>query len=383
MLTYGEDGWTQLHVGADFRYDDQRIDERFDTVGVSDPNLALIETELPPAWMVDPGLFAELSVPVRPYLTTTYGARVDWINTGARAQDLGPIINLNPTDVFFEKNDLLYAFFAAAELELTPSTSVRAAAGHSQRPPSLIERYSDGVFLGIVQSGFNRVVGDPNLQEERLWQADLSLYHEYEDFRGRASVFYGWVNDFITFANNPVTAPAGARVLRMVSTDLVTLYGFEMYAEDDLTDRWTLFGAASYVRGEDEDINQPIWGIAPLEGQFGLRLHDPYQGRYWGVELAARFVDGQDRNAFIRRIGVPGQVDQLEQQTPGFTTLTLRSYYNYSDSLSLVAGVDNLLDNNYIEHLDLRLPAEPLLGLGPEFAFAPGANAYAGFEWVR
>ena len=156
-----------------------------------------------------------------------------------------------------------------------------------------------------------------------------------------------------------------------------------MYAEDDLTDMWTVFGAMSYVRGEDDDIDQPIWGVAPLEGQFGLRLHDAYQGRYWGVELAARFVNGQDRNAFIRRVGVPGQVDQLEQETPGFTTLTLRSYYNYSDNLSLVAGVDNLFDNNYIEHLDLRLPAEPLLGLGPEFAFAPGANAYAGFEWVR
>jgi outer membrane receptor protein involved in Fe transport len=120
-----------------------------------------------------------------------------------------------------------------------------------------------------------------------------------------------------------------------------------------------------------------------LEGQFGLRLHDPYQGRYWGIELAARFVDRQDRNAFIRRINVPGQLDLLEQETPGFTTLTLRSYYNYSENFSLVGGVDNLFDNNYIEHLDLRLPDEPLLGLGPEFAFAPGVSVYAGFEWSR
>jgi iron complex outermembrane recepter protein len=388
MFTYGDDDWTQLHVGADVRYDDQQIDEHFvttDAMGAEVATVSPIDTELPTSWLVDPGLFLELSMPLRPYMTTSIGGRVDWIRTGARASELPPIVNLSPAEVAEQKNDVLYAFFATTDLELTEFTYLRGGFGHAQRPPSLIERYSDGVFLGIMQSGFNRVVGSPNLDEERLWQADLTFGQNYDGFTTRSSVYYAWVEDFITYANNPVTAPAGARVLQATNTDLATIFGFELYGESDLTDMLTIFGALSYVEGEDEDIDQPLWGIAPLEGQFGLRLHDAYQGRYWGVELAGRFVDDQDRNAFIRRAGIPSQVDRLEQETPGFTTVTLRSYYNYSDSLRFVGGVENLFDNNYIEHLDLRLPREQFTNtfLPAEFAWAPGISIYTGFEWTR
>jgi outer membrane receptor protein involved in Fe transport len=391
MLTYGEDDWTQLHVGADIRYDDQSINEEFVTTGlvVNDPSITPIETELPSSWLVDPGIFAELSMPVASYLTTSVGARMDWIRTGAREEELGANFNLDPDEVGEDKNDVLYAFFGTADVQLTTNSYLRGGVGHAQRPPSLIERYSDGVFLGIMQSGFNRVIGNPNLDEERLWQADLSFGQEYEDFTTRASVFYAWVQDFITYENNQVIAPEGARVLRAINTDLATFVGFELYGQSDLTDMWTAFGALSYVEGEDEDIDQPLWAIAPLEGQVGLRFHDPYDGQFWGIELAARFVDDQDRNAFIRRVNIAGVVDRLEQETPGFTTLTLRSYYNYSENLSFVGGIDNLFDNNYIEHLDLRLPAAPFAPPGTVgdlpalFAFAPGASAYMGFELTR
>lgn len=86
-----------------------------------------------------------------------------------------------------------------------------------------------------------------------------------------------------------------------------------------------------------------------------------------------------------RRAGIPTQVDRLELETPGFTTVTLRSYFNYSENLTFVGGVENLFDNNYIEHLDLRLPAAQFQNafLPAEFAWAPGVSIYGGFEWTR
>jgi outer membrane receptor protein involved in Fe transport len=94
----------------------------------------------------------------------------------------------------------------------------------------------------------------------------------------------------------------------------------------------------------------------------GLRFHEPCERPRWGVELSARIVDDQDRVASSLQ----------EQDTPGFTTYDLRSYWQATDGLVLVAGIENFTDKNYREHLDLRT------GRG---VFQPGINFYFGFEW--
>ena len=70
----------------------------------------------------------------------------------------------------------------------------------------------------------------------------------------------------------------------------------------------------------------------------------------------------------------------LESQTPGFTLFYTRGYRNISDHLRVSAGIDNLTDNTYLEHLNLRYAADDAAGIGPTRILAPGFSPFVGVE---
>ena len=59
------------------------------------------------------------------------------------------------------QNDMLLASYLTGEVELTQQWTVRSGLGYAERVPDLVNRYADGVFLGILQNGFSKVVGFP------------------------------------------------------------------------------------------------------------------------------------------------------------------------------------------------------------------------------
>jgi outer membrane receptor protein involved in Fe transport len=85
----------------------------------------------------------------------------------------------------------------------------------------------------------------------------------------------------------------------------------------------------------------------------------------WGVEFLVRIVDQQDRVA--TSLG--------EQRTPGFTTFDIRGYAKATEKLNVFAGVENVTNNNYLEHLDSRILINPV--------YQPGVNFYFGTELVH
>jgi outer membrane receptor protein involved in Fe transport len=383
VTTVGDDDWTQLSVGADLHYRKQRINEQFVVVDRDDSdNDTAFDTNLPRADVVDPGLFTELTLPMTSYWTATLGGRVDFVNTDASELEIADRTNLNPAQL--SQNDVLYGFYLLNDIELTKHWTTRFGFGHAQRPPTLTERYADGVFLGIIQSSFNRFIGTPTLDKERAWQVDLGLEAEYEWWRGRVSAFNSWIYDYITYTSLPVSDPDGARLLRTLNTNLATLAGFETYAEVDVAPRLTAFGTLFYVDGRDREIDRALANISPLEGRVGLRFHDPCGGKKWAWEIVGRFVNDQDRIGGVRvGTAAPYDVTDFEFPTPGFTTAAMRGYYVVNDNLNLVGGIDNLFDNNYLEHLNLRLPPDPSLGIPGTNVFSPGITPYFGIEWNR
>jgi len=72
----------------------------------------------------------------------------------------------------------------------------------------------------------------------------------------------------------------------------------------------------------------------------------------------------------------------VETPTGGFYTSYVRGYYNLSQSLHLVGGIDNMFNRNYLEHLDIRLRGPAQTPGGVTAALAPGFTAYAGLEWL-
>ncbi len=376
-ITFGEVESGQFTLGADFRYVTQVIRENFTLTHNNVPDN--FSTNMPHAWMADPGLYAEWSEAVTDAWTLSLGGRLDFTRTTARAGDLRPESSLPGFDEFLTQDDVLYAFYLSNKLKLNEHWTFSGGLGHGQRPPTLIERYADGLFLSLMQSGFTRMIGDPRLRPERDWQVDAGLSAEYERFRGRANYFYAWVDDYITFFDETVVEFSDARLLRYMNTSLGTLTGFECTAEYDLAPRLSPFAKMSYVEGRDQELHAPLPMIPPLESTVGLRLHDPDQGRRWGIELAARMVHSQHRLGTIRLFGTR---EVIEEATPGFSVWSLRGYYNFHKNLNIVAGIDNLFDRTYQEHLDLRLRGPSYFPGPPTRVLEPGFTPYFGVRWI-
>ena len=159
----------------------------------------------------------------------------------------------------------------------------------------------------------------------------------------------------------------------------------------DVTTWLTTFGTLTYVQGIDQTHNvnrraanlassratnsangqfatdtEPLPQMPPLESRVGFRVHDSKPQRKWQVEFSARMVAGQ--NSVARSLG--------EIATPGFSTFTIRSYWQATDRWLLTAGVENLGDKFYREHLD------PISGniLGVGALYRPGTNFYVGSQ---
>jgi outer membrane receptor protein involved in Fe transport len=397
-MTFGQPDETHTRIGADFRYLGQVMQEiygtTYNTVAPSPPDpLANFRTNMPHAWLIDPGLYAEWSSPLTDRWKLSLGGRVDFTSTRARAGDVRDEIvgvqsasSLPYGDRMLAQDDVLYAFYLQNEFDVACDWTLRAGFGYGQRPPTLVERYADSLFLGILQSGFTRVIGDQTLKPERNWQIDVGLSTVRDRSRFSANFFHSWVLDYVTLYDGSVVLPSppdptfdDARLVNFMNTPLATLTGFEMAGELDFTRRLSGFASASYVEGRDNTLGAPLWAMPPLESTFGLRLHDCDQGRHWGVELAARIVDDQELTGFIRS---GGRAVEAEERTPGFSVWRLRGYWNRTENLSLVAGIDNLFDRNYQEHLDLRLRGPSSFPGGPSRVLSPGFTPYFGVNWV-
>ena len=410
--TWGDVQSTQLTAGVDLRYIRQELNEIASGVIVplvfTDAN-----SPIPRSASGNPGLFFETVLPASERLVVNGGVRVDWMQTGviddpAKLARLG----LQPEALQSSLADILgtdefgqyfptWAAYLTGEYELNQDWSLLMGAGHGERPPSLTELYVAQSFLFLLQNGQNTATGDPRLDPEKSWQLDLGLACDYRGLRGGISGFHTWITDYITFENlNVATGPPSGQVeqvsLKYVNTDLATLCGAEAYVECDVG-RWlTPFATLKYVEGRDltrdghfatrratpfvpsERVGglprgsfsgvagpavEPLPGIPPLESRVGIRLHQPSPQLRWSVELSARVVDSQHRVA----------ASLLETPTSGFTVWDLRSYWQATDALLCVAGVENFTDQDYREHFDFR-------SQNGNAVYQPGVNFYFGSE---
>lgn len=398
--TLGDPDDDQLRFGTDIMWLQQHILEYYNATVAGQPYTGEFPfyTNMPRSQMIDPGVFGEWTYHWSPDFQTSIGGRVDWVNTRAQFYDdryagfngfpdgvrdntsLGG--NTFPvTPETLPQNDTLYACYVSSELALNSEWDMRFGAGHAQRVPTLTERYADGLFLGIIQNGFSRVIGDPRLEKERNWQLDLTFTAEYEQWRGRASMYMAWINDYITFAANPISDPSGARLLLATNTDLATLGGFELYGEYDVR-RWlSAFASLNYVEGRDREIDAALPQIIPLWSRAGLRLKPVTDTPNWGAELGAWMVNQQNRIGYLRSTA-PGRgtLIPVEEPTAGFTVFYLRSYWNVTERLNVIGGVDNLFDRTYLTHLNLRLPNQGQFINST--VFSPGFTPYVGVEWT-
>ncbi len=407
--TWGCPECEYLTLGLDLRYVKQELNEiTSGQIGLNvwqDAN-----SPIPRSASVNPGVFVEYGAPLGERWTIGSGARFDWAgqylladpaelqSLGTQSLPLGDILGSDDFDRSFE----MFSLYLTGQYHINECWSAVLAAGYAERPPSLTEMYAAETFMYVLQNGLNIVTGDPRLRHERLLQADLGLRYDDGMLRARVGGFYGWAWNYITFENMGFTRgpPVGEIQqieYKFVNTGLATFVGGELAAEWDWTPRLTPFATLSYVAGTDRtrngsfatrpsspgnpsirdpnldrgaysgivgDAREPLPSILPLESRLGFRFHEAASAPRWSIELSARLVDAQRRVA--RSL--------LELPSSGFAVGDVRGYWRVSERLLATAGIENITNANYREHLNFT-SQDRLIQV-----FQPGLNAYVGAE---
>lgn len=390
VLSFGnqQDGQTQIDVGADARVLTQSQIENFTVQNTAGVNLVSpFRTNQPQSEMTDLGGFIDITLPWTSYFKSSLGYRLDYVHTGAQASEVRANTALAGVPASLPQDDILNSYYLLNDLRMTDIWTLRFGGGHADRAPTMTDRYADGIFLGIIQDGFTRIFGNPNLAKESLWQLDVGLRADYDVARGGVNYYYSWINDYITYLANPVNDPSGARKLTAINTPLATLAGVNGFMEADWTTQATSYFVFNYVRGEDVTIAQPLAQIYPLDTRLGMRFKSTDDGNTWGLDSGLRMVASQNRFAQFLTDPITRAVTPVEARTAGFTTCYVRGYYNLSRSLHVVGGVENLFNRQYLDHLALRLGPQPIVGppagaLGSTGVFSPGITPYMGVEWT-
>jgi outer membrane receptor protein involved in Fe transport len=402
--SWGDAEVAQTTLGTDFLYLGQQLND-IENPAAAD-GLPAANFPIPRSHSSGIGFFAEETREVSDRLHVNVGGRVDLIRTDSRetAPDFFDYSGTGATSYSEIKqagliqNFTLWSLYATAGYDINPTWMATAGVGHGQRPPTMTELYAGGSFIGSLQPGLTSLSGDPELQPERRTQIDLGLRGNLGGTRLFANVFHAWINDYIIYENwdfnDPFFVPTQSfqRVV-LGNTDLATLTGFELGAEQDIQEGWTGFGTLAYVNGRDQTVSEAtrlgairrqnsffagsytgtdprsgvttaaeqLPGIVPLEARVGLRWHEQVVNPGWGLELEARIVDNQSQIAS----------SLYEIATPGFTIWNLRGFWRPYDDFTIIAGVENFGNKYYREHLDYRS------GLG---VFQPGTNFYCSTE---
>lgn len=239
----------------------------------------------------------------------------------------------------------------AVDVRVAASVQLGASLAHATRLPSHVETH--GIYsYSYTEAAF--LIGNPALQPERSLQGELRA--EYDDGRSslRAALFVNDVQQYIVPLRSEDPRGGDLRLYGNISG--VSLAGGELRAMTRLGDAWEASASLAHVT----QLERAVPLLPPLTGVLSLGWRgDPV---WIGVNLRA----AARANHVELYTDLEGRV---EEQTPGFVVFDLRARWQASGLVEIAAGVENVLDHRYHEHLSVQhLPA-------------PGRNIYAGVRF--
>jgi iron complex outermembrane receptor protein len=216
------------------------------------------------------------------------------------------------------------------------SLEYHAGLARKTRSPSLLERYLwTPLSASAGQADGRTYLGNLALRPEVSHQASVGVAFRRPGVSLRPSLFYNRVTDYIQGTPIARVDGNGNPVLQYQNVD-AELYGIDGDWRWQAATLVALGGTLSYVRGENRDTNDNLYRLAPLNG---LVYADFHSGR-WNHRAEVKAAARQDRVANYND----------EQESDAWAILTLRTEW-ISAQWRLRAGVENLLNENYHDHL--------------------------------
>ena len=313
---------TRLSTGADFRDGVHRSPDTGSWVTDSEED--------------GQGLFAELTQDLSKRDRLVGGLRADrWHAKDLRSQVwtggmMGGYVP-NPT-ANATRTETLPAGFVRYErdLESLPATAY-IGFGYTERAPDYWE-----LFPNESAATTSAFLTDP----EKTAQLDAGLNYHKGPLTASLAAFVNRVDDYILYQSNVPKGMSTATISRNVDA---SSWGGEAGAGYAFTENWKADASVAYVQGRNLTDDRPLGQQPPLEGRLGLTYATPV----WSVGGLARFVAEQDRYA-VDQGSIAGQ--DLGR-TGGFSVFSLNAGWKFNPHATLTAGVDNLFDKTYAEHI--------------------------------
>lgn len=346
----------QLTTGIDHRTNIRDATSQSGAVTLAGDPSTISGYMWPDVSIMDTGLFAEAKSPLGAATTLTAGARLDRVEVDADKADAKPQ-NANPaartlyrqyygvSDVTHEEYNL--SGLARLDHDFGP-LSGWAGVSRSVRTADATER-------GIARSaGASSWVGNPNLDPEKHYQVDAGLAAKRHDWSASSGVWYDRVEDFITRdtarGQSGVLMSNGASIFRNVDAQLA---GVDLSGAWMATPALKLSANMTYTYGSNLSDDRPLYQIPPLQGM--VEAAYTIDSVTFGPRL--RWATTQTRVDNNTATGAGLDV----QKTSGYGVVDLFATWQPLEAVQLRAGVNNLFDHTYANHLNRASSFDPTM----------------------
>lgn len=279
------------------------------------------------------GLFGEITHILSDDHRVILGARHDdWTAKDQRASvKTGMSSTPNPT-VGHERTEGLLSGFARYEHDLTSQTQASIGLGYTERAPDYWEIISKESASSV--SVFDQI------NAEKTTQLDLGVTHRNGPLEAFGSVYYSQIHDYILIQSNVTKGMRAATIARNVDA---RTWGGEIGANYQPTSQWKALTSLAYVNGQNTTDGRALGQMAPLELRLGLE----WDNGQWSAGALQRLVAAQHRYA----INEGNIVGQDLGSSAGFGVTSIHGGYRWSKKVQLTAGIDNVFDKAYAEHI--------------------------------
>lgn len=358
LVFNGETAGITFDIGGDYR--DVLRDGNKVTGPNGNYNPVLLSSILWPDTSVkELGLFGEAVVPLSEPTKLTVGLRYAYVNASAGRADqataTGPALGRTPNQAYQaiyganankDRTENNISGLIRLEHEVGSGLTLFGAASRSVRTADATERYMANFMGGM---GMMSWVGNPDIDPEQHHQADLGMIYKGSMFDASGSVYYNSVTDYIQlYSGQNVGAPyTNASIYKNIDA---TLAGVEAKVEVRLTHVLRVNMAAAYTYGENRTDDTPLAQVAPLSGRLELTYDD------------SKLMAGVRVNAAAKQNRIDDGLNGSNQDfatTKAWATMDLFSSYNFTENFQLSAGITNVFDKTYANHLSKKNLMDP------------------------
>ncbi|MBT8271179.1 MAG: TonB-dependent receptor, partial [Bacteroidia bacterium] len=255
----------------------------------------------------------------------------------------------------FETNYSSFNFASGIKYDFNEAFIGRLNLASGFRAPNLAELASDG-----THEGTNRYeIGNPDLNNERNFQSDLTLEHRSDHLEIMVNGFYNRVSDFIFLSPNGEFVNEDPVFVYL--QDDARLYGGEimLHFHPHPLDWLHIESSFEIVRGkQDDDRSLPLIPANILSNTLRFEFDEEWVKNGFGFLTLSHTFDQEN-------------ISEFETRTGGYSLLNAGiggTVSIFNNPLELNLSATNLLDKVYVNHMS-RLKADGIPNMGRNISF--------------